>query len=214
MSELYPIFMKLEGKTVLIAGAGDLGRQKLSTLEATGADVIIADPDLGDEFPAWSGAGKLTLLLQAYSPELLHGVFLVFAATGDSEVNRRIVSDAKAKGILVNAVDDPPHCEFYTPAVLRRGALTVAISSAGGFPGLTAALRQTLERWLPEEDDELIESLFQIRRRLLEIDPDGSRRRKALMSLANSFTEQYLAPLDAKSIYSGSESASPGSDTR
>ena len=159
--------------------------------------MVVASPDIRKEIGNWRGAGELTLLRRPYSRELLRGVSLVFAATGDLEVNRKIVADADAEHVLVNVVDDPAHCHFYTPAVLRRGALTFAISSAGGFPGLTGALRETLELWLPEQDDDLLESLYQIRKRVLETDPDGTHRRHALVSLARDFSEKYLAPLEA-----------------
>ena len=129
--------MKLSGRTVLIAGGGKLARQKLATLEPTGADVVVAAPRIDRHGLDWRGAGRLTLLTRPYGCDLLEGCALVFAATDDPAVNRRIVADAGARGILANAVDDPEFCDFYTPAVARRAGVTIAISTAGGFPGFS-----------------------------------------------------------------------------
>lgn len=191
MRELYPVFMKLSGKTVLIAGGGKLARQKLATLEPTGADVVVAAPRIDLRGMEWRGAGRLTLLTRAYGPDLLERCSLVFAATNDPAVNRRIVGDAEARGILANAVDDPECCDFYTPAVVRRAGATVAISTSGGFPGFSGALREILELWLPDGDRAVLEDLFALRTALRRtLDPE--RRREALGELIEEVKRRYL----------------------
>ena len=193
MRELYPIFIKLSGRTVLIAGGGKLARQKLATLEPTGADVVVAAPRIDRHGLDWRGAGRLTLLTRPYGCDLLEGCALVFAATDDPAVNRRIVADAGARGILANAVDDPEFCDFYTPAVARRAGVTIAISTAGGFPGFSGVLREILERLLPDGDGAMLEELFALRGALRHsLDPE--RRRKAMGELIEGVKRRYLEP--------------------
>lgn len=190
--------MKLSGRTVLIAGGGKLARQKLATLEPTGANVVVAAPSIdlrGTDWRGfeWRGGGRLTLLTRAYGRELLEGCSLVFAATNDPAVNRRIVADAEERGILANAVDDPEFCDFYTPAVVRRAGATIAISTSGGFPGFSGALREILELWLPNGDDAALEDLFALRSALRHaLDPE--KRREALGELIEAVKRRYLEP--------------------
>ena len=191
MRELYPVFMKLSGRTVLIAGGGKLARQKLATLEPTGAAVVVAAPRIDRRGLNWRGAGKLTLLTRPYGCDLLEGCSLVFAATNDPAVNRRIVAEARARGILANAVDDPEFCDFYTPAVVRRAGVTIAISTSGGFPGFSGVLREILELWLPDGDGAVLEELFALRSALRHsLDPE--RRREALGELIEGVKRRYL----------------------
>ena len=191
MRNLYPVFLKLQGKSVLIAGGGNLAVQKLATLEPTGANVTVVAPRLDSRLLDWGGAGQVTLAARRYGPDLLEGTSLVFAATDDPELNHRIVADAADRGIIANAVDDPEFCDFFTPAVVRRGAVTVALSTGGGFPGLARALREVLEAWLPDKHAPLLRELFALRDRLRRgLEPE--RRREALSSLIREVQERYL----------------------
>lgn len=208
--------MKLSGKTVLIAGGGKLARQKLATLEPTGADVIVAAPSIDPRGTDWRGfkwlsAGRLTLLTRAYGRDLLEGCSLVFAATNDPTVNRRIVADAEARGILANAVDDPDFCDFYTPAVVRRPGATVAISTSGGFPGFSGALREILELWLPDGDGAVLEDLFELRNALRQtLDPE--KRREALGELIEGVKKRYLEPTSREIAEEGRGDESRGGE--
>ncbi|MCZ6646329.1 MAG: bifunctional precorrin-2 dehydrogenase/sirohydrochlorin ferrochelatase [SAR324 cluster bacterium] len=193
MSQLYPVFLKLQGKAVLIVGGGNLALQKWRTLLESGARVTVVAPEMHPQLAAGAGPEGPRLLRREYADADLQGVHLLFAATDDQELNRRIVRTAQQAGIIANAVDDPAHCGFYTPAVLRRGAVTLAISTSGQFPGLSKALRECLEDWLPAGDDELLEELFFIRQAVKKRIPSGAERSDTLRRMLEQFKREYLA---------------------
>ena len=183
---------------MLLVGGGAVAWQKLQTLEPSGANVLVAAPRFDATFAAkdvgWTGDGQLVRLPLAFSPEMLSGMSLVIAATDDPALNHRVVELARGRGIWANAVDDPAYCDFYTPAVIRRGVFTLALGSDGGFPGLVRALRRVLELWLPAQDEPLLRKLVTLRRRLLQALPDAQQRQQALRQVAEQVEEQYLAP--------------------
>ena len=111
-------------------------------------------------------------------------------------MNRRVVRDARARGIAVNAVDDPEHCDFHTPAMVHRGPVTIALSTGGRFPGLAKALRKCLEAWLPPEHGPLIERLYRLRAALRK---SSAGRGQALRELIQAVEETYLDPWAAGS---------------
>ena len=189
---------------MLIAGGGKLARQKLATLEPTGADVLVAAPWVDEQALDWHGRGRITLSARPYGSDLLTGKSLVFAATDDAALNHRIVAEARERGIPANAVDDPEHCDFITPSVVRRGEVTVAVSTGGGFPGFAKALREVLEVWLPARDSLLLRDLYALRDGLRrQLNP--ARRQKALKELILAVKRRYLQP-QANQNQSGAES--------
>jgi siroheme synthase-like protein len=214
MPRLFPVFLKLEHKTVLIVGGGRLARQKLRTLAPAGANVRLVAPEIAAECLQWPGSGTFEALRRPFAAEDLESADLVFAATGDAEFNHRVVELARAAGLLANAVDDPGHCDFFTPAVVRRGTLTLAVSSDGRLPGLTRAVRELLEEWLPERDDGLMEALVAARAELRASRFDSAARAAALRGLIARFRDEYLDPRrTAGSGPSGGAERSPEHDS-
>ena len=190
METLYPIFLNLLGKKVLIVGGGRLAVQKLDSLEGSGARLHVVAPRIRLEI--CQRVRRTNLHPRPYVAGDLTGAVLVFAATDDEPLNRRIVADAEVAGILANAVDDPAHCAFYTPSILRRNGFVMAISSSGRFPGACKALRETLETWLPKEDEALLEELFALRERVTREVTDAAERSAALRELIAQFKRTYL----------------------
>lgn len=125
-----------------------------------------------------------------FEPTDLAGASLVIAATNDPAINLHIAKTARGRGVLVNAVDDPAACDVYFAATIRRGPLTLAIGSQGGFPGLTRALRRLLEAFLPEGDAPLLHRLTQARQRCRSL-PDPHVRKAALDPLLTAFEATY-----------------------
>jgi uroporphyrin-III C-methyltransferase/precorrin-2 dehydrogenase/sirohydrochlorin ferrochelatase len=143
---LFPVFLKLEGRKVLLVGAGKVAEGKLLGLLAAGALVTVVAPTVTDAF----GAGRVVRLRRPFHERDVDGAWLVVAAA-PPEVNRQVVAAAEARGVFVNAVDDPAHATAYTGGVVRRGGVTLAVSTEGRAPALAGLLREALEAVLPEE---------------------------------------------------------------
>jgi siroheme synthase-like protein len=197
MSALVPIWLKLDAECVLVVGGGNIARQKLHGLAPTGARVRLVAPQIAAGLAAAFPPERLERHARAFRVHDLRGVALAFGATDDPAVNRRVVEAARRRGIPANAVDDPAFCDFYTPAVLRRHGLELAISSGGGFPGLTRAVREVLEAWLPPEHEDALAGLFALRRALLASPLGPDERGRVLRELARRIAADYLQPAPA-----------------
>src|ERR1017187_6319649 len=129
---LFPIFLKLTGRLAIVIGAGNLAESKIESLQAANASVTVIAPKASARIVAMAESGEVVWHQREYATGDLAGQFLVVAATDVPAVNRAVFAEAEAAGILINAVDDPPFCDFYFPSVVRRGDLQIAISTAGG----------------------------------------------------------------------------------
>ena len=188
---LFPMFLKLEGRNCLVLGAGSVGEQKVRSLLDCGAQIRVIAPFASESVQEWAKNGSLTWLQRSFEFSDLEGVFLVVAATSDVEVNHAIYREARAREILCNAVDDPPHCDFYYPAIVRRGQLQIAISTAGLSPALAQRIRKQLEEEFPPAYASWLEQLGSRREALFAAGGDPEERRQLLHRLATreAFTE-------------------------
>ncbi len=146
MRELLPLFVRLDGRRVLLVGGGPVAAAKLRQLLAAGAEVVVVAPQVHDEI---GGAG-VTVVRRGFVPADLDGAWLVVAAA-TTDVNREVAAAAETRCVFVNAVDDPPHATAYLSGVVRRDGVTVAISTSGDAPGLTGLLREALDAVLPQD---------------------------------------------------------------
>lgn len=146
MSGLFPAFLKLSGRPVLVVGAGPVAASKLAGLLEAGAVVTVVAPDVRPEIEA-SG---VRIERRPFETRDLDGVFLAIAAATPA-VNRAVAVAAEPLGIFVNAVDDPQNASLYLGGVVRRGGVTLAVSTDGVAPALAGLLREALEVVLPEE---------------------------------------------------------------
>jgi|SRR5208282_1797987 len=142
---LFPAFLKLENRQVILIGGGSLAESKLSALLEAGARVRIISPRLTPHLHAQVRAHHLGWSPKLYEPGDLAGAFLVIAATSIPEVNAAVFQEAEARGILCNAVDDIANCHFYYGSIVQRGDLQIAISTNGKSPALAQRLRKELE---------------------------------------------------------------------
>jgi siroheme synthase-like protein len=181
---LLPVFMKLEGRPCLVVGGGAIGLQKVRSLVECGANVTVVAPDVRDEIRELEEQRKIVWHRRLYVVGDISGKQLVIAATSDPEVNHAVYSDAVAAGVLANAVDDPPFCDFYFGSVVRRGPLQIGISTAGESPALAQRLRQKLEALLDEGTGPWLERLGALRRQVLAAHPAGEKRNDLLRTLA------------------------------
>jgi precorrin-2 dehydrogenase/sirohydrochlorin ferrochelatase len=146
-----------------VVGGGEIAEGKLDALIAAGACVTVVSPEVRPKIDELAESHQLMLHRRDYTPVDLDGAYLVIAATDDRSVNARIASDARAAGIIVNAVDDPPNCDFFAVAVVRRGDLHVAISTNGRSPAFARWMRETLDESIPSEYGDLLGVLGEIR---------------------------------------------------
>ena len=136
----YPVNLVLSGRRCLVVGGGRVAARKVEGLLACGAKVHVVAPAVGEDVRALAGA-SLTWEQRAYRPGEVTGYRLAVAATDDHDVNRAVFDDGEAAGVWTNAADDPAHCSFTLPAVVRRGPVMVAVSTGGHSPALATWLR-------------------------------------------------------------------------
>jgi precorrin-2 dehydrogenase/sirohydrochlorin ferrochelatase len=195
---LFPMFVKLEGRTCLVVGAGRVGESKIRSLLVSRAKVHVVAPWATPTVTAWDRAGVLRWTPREFHPSDLNGVFLVVAATSTAAVNDVVYQEAQTRRVLCNVVDVPDRCDFYYPAVVRRGDLQVAISTGGQSPALAQRLRRQLERQLAPIYAGWLQSLGKIRRELFARPMDPEQRRRLLHAAANhapspvTATDQFL----------------------
>lgn len=182
---LFPMFLKLEGRTCLVIGAGSVGEPKIRSLLQAKADVRVVAPETTAAVAAWANAGVLTWQSRNFVPQDLDGAFLVIAATNSHRVNDEIYREAQRRKIVCNAVDDPEHCDFYYPAVVRRGQLQFAISTGGRSPALAQRLRRELEAQFSAEYAGWVEELGNAREKLQASDLEPEAKKRKLHELAS-----------------------------
>ena len=185
MTNLFPMFMKLAGKQCLVVGAGKVGEPKIGGLIDTGARIHVVAITASDQVREWAGAGKVELELRPFSPSDLDGKFLAVVATASRSLNELVYREAQQRGVLCNVVDVPELCDFFYPAVVRRGDLQIAISTAGQSPSLAQKLRQQLERQFGDGYTAWVEQLGATRRLVLASDLDKETKLELLHSLAS-----------------------------
>jgi precorrin-2 dehydrogenase/sirohydrochlorin ferrochelatase len=161
-----PIFLQVARRPCVVIGAGEAARPRIVELVHAGAEVTVVAPVLCVTVARLAADGQLRHLPRPYRRGDLDGAFLAYAATGDDAVHADVAVDARAAGVLLNVVDRPAWCDFITPAVVRRGALTLAISTGGASPALARRVRLDLEDRYGPEYAVVLELLRRLRQRL------------------------------------------------
>jgi precorrin-2 dehydrogenase/sirohydrochlorin ferrochelatase len=182
---MFPIFLKLEGRKCLVVGAGTVAEGKIRGLLDAGASIQVVAPRAVFQVRRWQWEGVLGWKPREFDPRDLDGVFLVIAATNSHEVNTRIYKEAHARNVLCNAVDDPENCDFYYPAVVKRGDLQIAISTNGRSPALAQRLKSELEEQFGPEYEAWLQELGEAREQLFLAKIDAEVRKRLLHQLAS-----------------------------
>lgn len=182
----YPVFLKTEGRSFLVIGGGEVGARKVETLIGCGARTGVVASRLTPWLQEQIRAGAVEFVGSHYAEEHLEGRFLVIAATDDPELNRRIARAAEERGILCNVVDVPEEGNFILPALVRRGALTVAVSTSGKSPALARSIRLELEQRYGQEYADFLELMGAVRIRLLREGRDSRSNKERFDNLVHS----------------------------
>lgn len=177
---LFPMFVKLAGRACLVVGAGAVGEAKIQSLLPTGASIRVVAPSATPAVAKWAVAGQIAWDARDFVPTDLDGALLVIVATSSREVNDLVFREAQKRGVLCNAVDDPERCDFYYPAVIRRGSLQIAISTEGRSPALAQRLRREIETQFGVEYADWVERIGRERKQLLASELDREDRRRLL----------------------------------
>jgi siroheme synthase-like protein len=164
----YPIFLEMNRRRCVVIGGGWVAERKVEGLLAAGADVTVISPAITERLRDWLANGVIRHVAREYEAHDLAGSDLVFAATDHPAINAAVCGDARSLEIWINAVDDPEHCDFILPAVLRRGELAVAVSTGGGSPAVTRAVREELEEYFSPDYAQLVQIASEVRRELRE----------------------------------------------
>jgi uroporphyrin-III C-methyltransferase/precorrin-2 dehydrogenase/sirohydrochlorin ferrochelatase len=189
---LLPIFLKLKDARVLVVGGRALAQAKTEVLLEAGATVSVVAPKLELRIREFADEGRIHWHARRFEPADVLGNTLVFAATGVAEVDRQVAKESRAAGILCNAVDDPAYCDFYSPAVVRRGDLQIAISTNGQSPALAQQIRKRLEQQFEAGWAGSVDELGRQRQTVLRSTPPGEYRTEVLHALARAAIEQHL----------------------
>jgi len=176
----FPIFLEMKRRRCLVIGGGTVAERKIGGLLEAGAAVTVISPDATETIACWSKDKLVEFFARRFQPGDLAGYELVFIATDDADVNATAFHEGRERGVWVNAADDPAHCDFILPSVLRRGDLTVAVSSGGGSPALARTIREELEIHLSQEYEQLAklaaEARTELRKRSLNVPFETWRR--------------------------------------
>ncbi|HEY4636566.1 MAG TPA: siroheme synthase CysG [Rhodospirillales bacterium] len=190
----FPIFVDLEHRHVVVAGAGEKAAQKLRLLARTPASITVIGTGATDEIAALASAGAIELLARPFRASDAEAATLVFAAADDQDHNREVAAAAAARGVPVNVVDGPAISTFIMPAIVDRSPVTVAIGTEGAAPVLARMIKSQIEAWLPASFGNVAAFASRFRQRIQdEIDAFPLRRRVWERLLSGRFRSHALA---------------------
>ncbi|KGE18318.1 precorrin-2 dehydrogenase/sirohydrochlorin ferrochelatase family protein [Paenibacillus wynnii] len=183
MTVYLPIMLDCHGQRCVVIGGGRIAERKVLGLLEAGASVTVVSPSITDGLAKLAEESALTWSKRVYAPGDIRGAFLVYAASNDVEVNRKVAEEAHAYGIPVNVASEAERGSFITPGVVRRGRLTVAVSTSGAGPGAAAEIRGLLEETLGEEYGPYLEFLHHMRTEIKQREESHEVRSRLLRKL-------------------------------
>ena len=188
----YPIFLELGGRRVVVVGGGTVAMRKARALLDAGARLIVVAEEPSDALRALCVQHRAELIRSRYAKQYVAEAVLVVAATNDAKVNEQVYRDCQALEVLCNVVDDPQHCDFFVPAVVKRGDLQIAIGTEGNSPAYAGHLRQKLEAMFTEEHGRFVAELERVRREIIDAVPAPIDRKSLLGELVDDESFEYF----------------------
>ncbi len=170
---LYPVNLNITDKLCLVVGGGAVALRKTKSLLASGAKIRLISPEVLAELNVLAQSKEIEWFERGFVEGDLKGVFLVFAATNNPDVQVLIVEEAAKYSVLLNSADDPRNSHFHVPAHFRRGKMLVTVSTGGGSPALAKKIRQQLEFEFAPEYEVVVELLSLIREKVVGLDDDS-----------------------------------------
>lgn len=200
MPTYYPMMVDLTGRRCLVVGGGRVAERKVALLLECGAAVAVVSPVATPTIADLAERGAIRLARRPVQSADLEGVFLAFAATDDAHVNQSVADEVRKAGGLVNVADAPEACDFHVPSVVRRGDLTLAISTGGGSPALAKRLRQRLEATIGSEYEAFLDALRELRARAHEVIADPAERQALFRRAVESDLFEHAARGDKAAV--------------
>lgn len=185
MRRRYSISLDLTDKECLVVGGGQVAERKARSLLECGARVRVVSPEISPGLTALAGEGRIAYRRGTYRASDLEGVFLVIGSTDQEAVNRQVADDCSARNLIVNIVDDPMKGNFFVPAVVRRGSLTIAVSTDGKSPMLARKLREELEKTYGPQYEEFLDMLGDLREAVIRNVSDHEKKREIFENLVD-----------------------------
>jgi precorrin-2 dehydrogenase/sirohydrochlorin ferrochelatase len=184
-TKVFPLFVKLQNRPCLVVGAGDVAEGKIAGLLEAEATVRVVAPEATRQVRVWYDERKIDWQQRSFKRDDLQGMFLVVASTSSTALHEEIFAESRRLGVLCNVVDVPHLCDFYYPAVVRRGALQIAISTAGESPALAQRLRKELEAQFGAEYEAWVAAIGEARAELTTRNLSADERKEILHELAS-----------------------------
>ena len=188
----YPIFLELKDRKVVIIGAGSIATRKLQSLLGTGARLVIVAERFTDVLTTLCKGTKAELIQDRYSKNYLTDASLAIAATNDLQLNEQIYKDCQKLQVLCNIVDQPDCCDFFVPAVVKRGKLQIALSTEGCCPAYAKTLKSKFQLMFTEKHGEFLNELQCLQAKIIEEIPDPAERKFLLLKLADDKSFEYF----------------------
>lgn len=188
---LFPIFVKMAGRPALVVGGRALAVSKIEALLEAGAKVTVVAPTAAASVVEWQRCGEVEWQSREFEVSDVRAKSIVFAATGRREVDRHVFDVCRASSVWCNAIDDPEYCDFYSPAIVRRGDLQIAVSTNGQSPALAQQIRQELEVRFDGSWRERISELGQQRRVVMAAMETGPERTAILHAQARAALQRH-----------------------
>lgn len=174
---VYPVFLNIRDKHCVVVGGGAVAERKVNGLLAEKAVVKVVSPEVTPAIIQLVSKGRCEWLRKTYIATDLDGAFLVFAATDSLKIQKQVARDADNLGIPVNVVDSPEQCTFHVPATVRRGDLTLAVSTSGKSPAVAAMVRRRLEDQYGPEYDRLLRLMGELRQSVIAAGNTSAERK-------------------------------------
>jgi len=188
----YPIYLELGGRRAVVIGGGTVAVRKAQVLVAAGARLVVVAERVGDMLTDLCARSDVKLIRSKYSKNYLAGAVLAIAATNNRSVNKQVYKDCQELEILCNVVDDPELCDFFVPAVVKRGDLQIAIGTEGYCPAYAGHLRKKLEQTFTDRHGEFLAELETLRKRIIQDVPDQAGRKVILGHLVDDKSFEYF----------------------
>lgn len=194
---IYPAFLNLKGKRAVVIGGGKVAERKILTLLKAGADITVISPELTKRIEGEKQKGNIKYIQRQYRKSDLKNAFLVIAATDSQDINKKVSKDASCP---VNVVDSPSLCNFIVPSVIKRGPLTIAVSTSGISPALSKSIRGELQKLYGPEFAKYLITLEKIRKKAMREIRDKKERTRFLRNLASERVIEILRQKGFKEI--------------